>query len=938
MIYAAGSRVLVRDAEWLIKKVDRTSGDGEKLSCIGISELVKNKEIIFLTDIEQNISVLDPAQTDLVQDTSSSYNASLLYIESLLRQTSPTGQEIYIGHKAAMDLVPYQLDPSIMALKQPRQRILISDAVGLGKTLEAGILVSELIRRGRGKRILVLAVKSMLTQFQKEFWNRFSIPLTRLDSIGLQRVKSKIPTNHNPFYYYDRSIISIDTLKQDAQYRTYLEDAYWDIIIIDEAHNVADRGTGSKRNNVAKLLASRSDTLIMLSATPHDGKAVSFASLMNMLNPTAIANQENYTKEDIKGLFIRRFKKDIQNQVKTAFKERKISEVRNNTTLLEENAFDYFVNMKLIESEKKGSLFKTTLEKALFSSPSACIKTIENRIDKLSNAVQKDVEYKKDIELLKGLKNELEKITKEDFSKYQKLLDVIKNKENGFGWNGKDKTDRIVIFTERIETINFLADNLLNDLGLNEKQICKLHGSLPDIEQQKIVEDFGKEESPIRLMIASDVASEGINLHYLSHRLIHFDIPWSLMVFQQRNGRIDRYGQKKTPEIVYLFSNTNNEKIKGDMRILEVLKEKDQQAYVNIEDPSAFLKTKDIEEQESLTAKAIESGKSVEEFNDSLDEDVSLFDLMLEEMEKPKGETSESFTYNIPTLFNDTFSYVETALNYQKEKKYPLQVEFLKEQRRIEITLNDEIKHRFKFLPNEVLPDDRIFRLSDDIEVIKNEIERSRKDETAWPKINYLWEQHPLVEWINDKVLSSFSRHQAPIILIPDKLKQNEVIFIISGVIPNRKSHPLINEWLCVSFFDSEYKGLISFSEIIEKTQLGKIQIPNTGEVIDISKIKKLLPKAIKYSNQSLIKKRLEFNNKMKPQLQDQLNELQKLKNKQFEQLEIKFDEKIINNEKRETEKRYIDKIFDEYNTWIKESMETEDSPYIQVVAVLVGK
>ena len=177
-------------------------------------------------------------------------------------------------------------------LARPRQRILIADAVGLGKTLEAGVLVSELIARGRGRRILVLAVKSMLTQFQKEFWNRFTIPLTRLDSIGIQRVRSRIPANHNPFYYYDKAIISIDTLKQDSEYRVYLEQAYWDIIVIDEAHNVADRGSRSQRNRLARLLSRRSDTLIMLSATPHDGRARSFASLVNMLDATAIADPE----------------------------------------------------------------------------------------------------------------------------------------------------------------------------------------------------------------------------------------------------------------------------------------------------------------------------------------------------------------------------------------------------------------------------------------------------------------------------------------------------------------------------------------------------------------------------------------------------------------------------------------------------------------------
>ena len=208
--YTPGMRIVVRDAEWVVRKSDPTADGGYLIECEGISELVRGKEGRFLTSIENDkeysnsqIQILDPATTKLIEDKSPNYKDSLLYIEAMLRQRVPTDEHVHFGHKAAMDTLPFQLDPTITALKQPRQRILIADAVGLGKTLEAGILMSELIRRGKGKRILVLAVKSMLTQFQKEMWSRFSIPLTRLDSAGLQQVRNKIPTNHNPFHFYD---------------------------------------------------------------------------------------------------------------------------------------------------------------------------------------------------------------------------------------------------------------------------------------------------------------------------------------------------------------------------------------------------------------------------------------------------------------------------------------------------------------------------------------------------------------------------------------------------------------------------------------------------------------------------------------------------------------------------------------------------------------
>lgn len=220
--FAPGMRVIIRDEEWIIKKCDNNSYGHTTLQCSGTSPLVKDKTAYFLSDLER-IEIVDPTKTKLVVDNSSHYTRSRLFMESQWRQMIPTDADLHIGHHAVMNVLPYQLEPARVSLKRPKQRILIADAVGLGKTLEAGILMSELIARGKGQRILVVTVKSMMTQFQKEMWERFTIPLISLDSAAIQKIRRDMPTNHNPFHYYDKTIVSIDTIKRDVEYRTHLE-------------------------------------------------------------------------------------------------------------------------------------------------------------------------------------------------------------------------------------------------------------------------------------------------------------------------------------------------------------------------------------------------------------------------------------------------------------------------------------------------------------------------------------------------------------------------------------------------------------------------------------------------------------------------------------------------------------------------------------------
>jgi len=387
---APGARIVVRDEEWLVRRVDPASDGGRLLACDGVSDLVRGQSSLFLTALEGPIEVLDPADTQLIADPSPMFNAALLFLESQRRQTMPNDAQMHLGHRAVMDLEPYQLEPALQALRQPRSRILIADAVGLGKTLEAGILATELIQRGRGKRILVVTLKSMLTQFQKEWWSRFSIPLVRLDALGLARVRHRIPSNHNPFNYFDRSIISIDTLKNNLEYRNYLENAWWDIIVIDECHNVAARAAEqgkSRRARLAEKLAGRSDTLILLSATPHDGSARSFASLMALLDPTAISDPDDYTPGDYrdKGLVIRRFKKDIKHWVTGDFKERRTVSLTPQASAAEEDAYQALLAIRFTQGGvhkdgKQQELQRVAMQKAIFSSPFAALESTNKRL------------------------------------------------------------------------------------------------------------------------------------------------------------------------------------------------------------------------------------------------------------------------------------------------------------------------------------------------------------------------------------------------------------------------------------------------------------------------------------------------------------------------------------------------------------------------------
>lgn len=953
---APGARVLIRDQEWVVRNTRRTLGDDHLIQVTGLSPLVRDQPWQFIQGREEPIVEVDPKKTELVRDFSPNYLAARLHIESLLRTTPPPDEKLYLGHRGAMDELLYQHEPALLALKRPRPRILIADGTGLGKTLEAGILIAELIRRGRGKRILVVSLASMLTQFQKELWSRFSIPLIRLDSVGITRVREQLPAGHNPFHHFDRVIISIDTLKNARSYKCFLKKSNWDIVVIDEVQNVAKKKNQqvSQRYQLADILASRCDSLIMLSATPHDGQAESFASLIKMLDPTVIADEKNYTRDDLEGknLLIRRFKKDIRDRAD--FKDLEVELRRATASEEEEHVFTVISDTgheQLSRRTGDGWLLRTTMEKAVLSSPSACLESVNKRIRKLEKAEKGD----HDLRPWHMMKKALENVGAPEFSKYQLLLDIIRE----WDWTGGDAYDRLLIFTERVATMEFLEKHLASDLRLKGDAIQILHGGLSDVQQQEAVDKFGQDQSRVRLLISTDVGSEGINLHYHCRRLIHFDVPWSLMRFQQRNGRIDRYGQTRKPQIVYLITESENDKFKGDARVLELLIEKESQAEKNLGDPATLMGVFQIEEEEKLVAKTIEQRLSRDRAEEQLTdrsrrlEDDPEFDPLAALLSAtPPSMATEEMTQELPSLFKTDYDFSKAALTHiQKDwaerAGAQLKISYTDEKQRIIVVPQNErgqtvLQSVMNQLPVAVRPREKRLALSSDPRSMMESIRRCRAFDNTWPDLHFLWPIHPFMEWVTDKIRMSFNRLESPAVWL-SSMAPGTFSYLITVLWPNRKGVTVFQRWYLVTGRTRGPFEISPFEESELYRTLRSRRLSNRKRTSDLLNVaQSRIPEAVDQAKEHALRDRNEFRDNLEVTLKQHLDDLRELEERQQAFIEDTFQREIGIQQVRLVQKqRELEKIrsrFKEFRDWIESSMTMEKEPYIHIAAALLAE
>lgn len=779
--YAPGLMVKVRDELWLITSVTQ-SVDGYLLKVRGLSDYVRDTTASFYTAID-DVEVFDPAKVEVVPDRSPGYRTTRLWLETTLRQTPvPLYQEeLSVADQMLMDPLDYQLTAVRKALSDDnlRPRVLIADAVGLGKTLEIGMILSELIRRGRGERILVVTPKHIMEQFQQELWSRFAIPLVRLDSTGIQRVRQMLPASRNPFTYFPRVIVSMDTLKS-PKYRAQLEKVRWDAVVIDEIHNATNVGT--QNNELARTLAPTTEALLLASATPHNGDPESFKEILRLLDPTAVMPNGEIDKDAVSRLLIRRHRHsdEVASVVGEKWAERKDPINIPVVASAEENAVAGELEQTWIHPEDaktnpaQDRLFPWTLVKAFLSSPAALGETIENRLNRVPQA---DINQREALERLQALNA---KVTRQNSNKYAALVNYL----HDIGV-GKGKKTRAVVFSERVATLHWLKEHLTKDLKMPAGAVAVMHGGLSDEEQMRLVDEFKREDSKLRILITGDVASEGVNLHTLCHNLIHYDIPWSLIRIQQRNGRVDRYGQMEPPQIAALLLDTKQGGYVGELHVLAKLINRENEAHALLGDVGSLIGKHTINGEEEEIRKVIQNQAGFDEVvktpeqiattdaeseEDLIDFWLSGFGLSDDPSDTPApGQTATPA--HTTSLYASEISYLEDALKeaFYGAPEKPLGANGvayeLGNNGVAELAPPEDLRRRLDILPQDYLADRKVrekFLLATNTAVGNTILRNARtgQDGSTWPKAHFLGPLHPVTDWAADRALASLSAGQ----------------------------------------------------------------------------------------------------------------------------------------------------------------------------------
>lgn len=509
---------------------------------------------------------------------------------------------------SGVNVEAYQLEPLRRALGAPRTNLLLADDVGLGKTIEAGLVIQELFLRHRARTAVIVCPPSLALKWQDEMREKFGLDFTIVNSDLMAQVRRTHGLHANPFLLYPRVIVSMAWLPQVRAQRL-LRDVYaqatnpkvakrfaFDILVVDEAHHVAPSGPSAaggrgyavdtQRTVAVRQLADKCEHRLFLSATPHNGHPESFTALMEMIDPRRFSRGALLDSNALKDVTVRRLKSDLSGK---GFKKRTVSTLEYTPSSSEQESFSLLDDIVTKSAKQNGTkptgdIVTMLLKKRFLSSPFAFGMTLshylssktgrglsEDDYDDVFGEGQADEEEglweQDEAERLRESKGsdplvaadpgQLESLMEWGLS-YESRADSRLDRLIGFldavcRPDGKTwSNDRVVIFTEYVHTVDWLA-RVLRQRGYVEERLAVIQGSTKPEDREYIRSQFTADpaKEPVRVLLATDAAGEGIDLQTHCHRLVNFDIPFNPSRLEQRIGRIDRYGQTEEPQVFH---------------------------------------------------------------------------------------------------------------------------------------------------------------------------------------------------------------------------------------------------------------------------------------------------------------------------------------------------------------------------------------------------
>lgn len=566
--FMPGNLVRARGREWVVQSESRR--DWLRLRPLGGAD---DDTISLVPELE--LQPVTPATFPWPEPEHAGNHAAALLLRDALRLKLRAGGGPFRSFgNIAVEPRGYQLVPLLMALRLTTVRLLIADDVGIGKTIEAGLIARELMDRGEISRLAVLCPPHLVEQWQSELETRFNLQAVALTSSSAARIERDIPHGVSLFDHYPVVVVSLDYIKSERHREHFLAIAP-ECVIVDEAHTCASSGAGKQLRFelLQRLIKDENRHLIMLTATPHSGDEVAFYNLLSLLDPrfSALQNRTSASdplRQELARHFVQRRRKDIAEwQAETGdgrgFPRRMKTEVTYQLSgdwgAFFDSVQDYCRELaETIEQQGEGRgrlIWYATLAllRCVASSPAAAVKALTTRLEgsveadelltderlhdgEADNLESSDLEPPAQLEeasRLQGLINEAERLSGKAGD--PKLATLIRHVEALVkdGYN-------TVVFCRYIATAHYVAEHLRKVFP--KATVESVTGEYTPEERRERVESM--EEGEPRILVATDCLSEGVNLQHLFTAVVHYDLAWNPTRHEQREGRVDRFGQQ----------------------------------------------------------------------------------------------------------------------------------------------------------------------------------------------------------------------------------------------------------------------------------------------------------------------------------------------------------------------------------------------------------